>query len=212
MSVKKIATIGVLCAMAMVVNILIHFPIVPAASFMNYDPKDIVIVTGGFIMGPMAVVIMSSICSVLELMIRGGTIIDLIMNIFSTCAFACTAALIYQKKHTKKGALLGLLSGVAVSIVVMMLWNYIVTPIYYQMPREAVVAMFPAIFLFNILKYGLNAALTLALYKPLVTILRRSSLVEKHGNEKKSGKGMVLLGLFLAVTILCIVLSIKGLI
>lgn len=212
MSVKKIATIGVLCAMAMVVNILIHFPIVPAASFMNYDPKDIVIVTGGFIMGPMAVVIMSSICSVLELMIRGGTIIDLIMNIFSTCAFACTAALIYQKKHTKKGALLGLLSGVVVSVVVMMLWNYIVTPIYYQMPREAVVAMLPAIFLFNILKYGLNAALTLALYKPLVTILRRSSLVEKHGNEKKSGKGMLLLGLFLAVTILCIVLSLKGLI
>lgn len=212
MSVKKIATIGVLCAMAMVVNVLIHFPIVPAASFMNYDPKDIVIVTGGFIMGPMAVVIMSSICSVLELMIRGGTIIDLIMNIFSTCAFACTAALIYQKKHTKKGALLGLLSGVVVSVVVMMLWNYIVTPIYYQMPREAVVAMLPAIFLFNILKYGLNAALTLALYKPLVTILRRSSLVEKHGNEKKSGKGMLLLGLFLAVTILCIVLSLKGLI
>lgn len=212
MSVKKIATIGVLCAMAMVVNVLIHFPIVPAASFMNYDPKDIVIVTGGFIMGPMAVVIMSSICSVLELMIRGGTIIDLIMNIFSTCAFACTAALIYQKKHTKKGALLGLLSGVVVSVVVMMLWNYIVTPIYYQMPREAVIAMLPAIFLFNILKYGLNAALTLALYKPLVTILRRSSLVEKHGNEKKSGKGMLLLGLFLAVTILCIVLSLKGLI
>lgn len=212
MSVKKIATIGVLCAMAMVVNVLIHFPIVPAASFMNYDPKDIVIVTGGFIMGPMAVVIMSSICSVLELMIRGGTIIDLIMNIFSTCAFACTAALIYQKKHTKKGALLGLLSGVLVSVVVMMLWNYIVTPIYYQMPREAVIAMLPAIFLFNILKYGLNAALTLALYKPLVTILRRSSLVEKHGNDKKSGKGMLLLGLFLAVTILCIVLSLKGLI
>lgn len=212
MSVKKISTIGVLCAMALVVNILIHFPLVPAASFMNYDPKDIVIVTGGFIMGPMAVVIMSLICSVLELMFRGGTMIDLIMNIFSTCAFACTAALIYQKKHTKQGALLGLLSGVVISVAVMMLWNYIVTPIYYQMPREAVIAMLPAIFLFNALKYGLNAALTLALYKPLVTILRRSSLVEKHGNEKKSGKGMVLLGLFLTVTIICIILSVKGLI
>lgn len=212
MSVKKISTIGVLCAMALVVNILIHFPLVPAASFMNYDPKDIVIVTGGFIMGPMAVVIMSLICSVLELMFRGGTVIDLIMNIFSTCAFACTAALIYQKKHTKQGALLGLLSGVVISVAVMMLWNYIVTPIYYQMPREAVIAMLPAIFLFNALKYGLNAALTLALYKPLVTILRRSSLVEKHGSEKKSGKGMVLLGLFLTVTIICIILSVKGLI
>lgn len=212
MSVKKIATIGVLCAMAMVVNVFIHFPLVPAASFMNYDPKDIVIVTGGFIMGPMAVVIMSLICSTLELMFRGGTVIDLIMNVFSTCAFACTAAFIYQKKHTKKGALLGLLSGVLVSVAVMMLWNYIVTPIYYQMEREAVIAMLPAIFLFNLLKYGLNAALTLALYKPLVTILRHSALVEKHGNEKKNGKGMLILGLFLTLTIVCIILSLKGLI
>ena len=212
MSIKKIATIGILCAMAIVVNLLIHFPLVPAASFMNYDPKDIVIVTGGFIMGPMSVVIMSLICSVLELMYRGGTIIDLIMNVISTCAFACTAAFIYQKKHTKSGALIGLVLGVAVSVAVMMLWNYMVTPIYYSMPREAIIPMLPAIFLFNLLKYGLNAALTLALYKPMVSILRRSSLVEKHGNNKNTSKGMFVLGLFLTATIICIILVIQGII
>lgn len=212
MSIKKISTIGVLCAMAMVVNLLIHFPLVPAASFMNYDPKDIVIVIGGFTMGPMTVVIMSLICSVLELMYRGGTVIDLIMNVFSTCAFACTAAVIYKKKHTKKGALLALVAGVAVSVVVMMLWNYLVTPIYYNMPREALMPMMPAIFLFNALKYGLNAAITLALYKPLVSILRKSSLLEKHGNEKGAGKELALLGLFLTATIIGIILAVQGII
>ena len=145
-------------------------------------------------------------------MYRGGTVIDLIMNVFSTCAFACTAAVIYKKKHTKKGALLALVAGVAVSVVVMMLWNYLVTPIYYNMPREALMPMMPAIFLFNALKYGLNAAITLALYKPLVSILRRSSLLEKHGNEKGAGKELALLGLFLTATIIGIILAVQGII
>ena len=53
MSTKKITTVGMLCAMAMIVNVLISFPIVPAVSFLRYDPKDILIVIGGFIYGPM---------------------------------------------------------------------------------------------------------------------------------------------------------------
>ena len=41
MSTKKITTVGMLCAMAMIVNVFISFPIVPAVSFLRYDPKDI---------------------------------------------------------------------------------------------------------------------------------------------------------------------------
>ena len=44
MSTKKITTVGMLCAMAMIVNVFISFPIVPAVSFLRYDPKDILIV------------------------------------------------------------------------------------------------------------------------------------------------------------------------
>ena len=65
MSTKKITTVGMLCAMAMIVNVLISFPIVPAVSFLRYDPKDILIVIGGFIYGPMTSFLMSFICSVL---------------------------------------------------------------------------------------------------------------------------------------------------
>ena len=32
--------------MAMIVNVFISFPIVPAVSFLKYDPKDILIVIG----------------------------------------------------------------------------------------------------------------------------------------------------------------------
>ena len=104
MNTKKITTIGILCAMAVVINVLIHFPMVPAVSFLSYDPEDIIIVIGGFIYGPMISLLMSGITSVLELMYRGGTILDVVMNMVSTCAFACTAAFIYKKMHNKKGA------------------------------------------------------------------------------------------------------------
>ena len=52
-STKKLTTIAILSAMAMVLNLLIQFPIVPALSFLSYDPKDIIIVIAGFIYGPM---------------------------------------------------------------------------------------------------------------------------------------------------------------
>ena len=139
LSTKKITTIGMLSAMAIVVNLLIHFPIVPAVSFLNYDPKDIVIVIGGFIYGPAVCFIMSAITSVMEIMFRGGTILDVLMNMISTCTFAVTAAYFYKRNHTKKGAIIGLSIGVVACSISMLLWNYIVDPIYFQMPREALV-------------------------------------------------------------------------
>ena len=100
MSTKKITTIGVLCAMAMVTNLLISFPLVPAASFLKYDPKDIIIVMGGFIYGPLTSFLMSFICSILEIMFKGGNALDVLMNMVSTCTFACVAAYAYHKQHT----------------------------------------------------------------------------------------------------------------
>ena len=101
MSTKKITTVGMLCAMAMIVNVFISFPIVPAVSFLRYDPKDILIVIGGFIYGPMTSLLMSFICSIFEIMLKGGNILDVLMNMVSTCSFACMAAFVYKKvqKH-----------------------------------------------------------------------------------------------------------------
>ena len=98
MSTKKITTVGMLCAMAMIVNVFISFPIVPAVSFLRYDPKDILIVIGGFIYGPMTSLLMSFICSIFEIMLKGGNILDVLMNMVSTCSFACIAA-VHKKVH-----------------------------------------------------------------------------------------------------------------
>ena len=154
---KKITTIGMMCAMAMVMNLLLHFPIIPAVSFLNYDPKDIVIVIASFIYGPFSAFVMSAICAVLDVMLRGGTILDVLMNMIATCMFSCVAGAIYKKEHTKKGALIGLGTGVILTTISMLLWNYIITPIYFGISREAVAAMLiPGILPFNLIKYGIN--------------------------------------------------------
>lgn len=212
MSTKKITTVGMLCAMAMVVNLIIHFPIVPSVSFLNYDPKDIIIVIGGFIYGPFICFIMSAITSVLEIMFRGGTILDILMNMISTCTFALTAAYFYQKNHTKKGAVIGLTLGIIGCTISMLVWNYIVDPIYFQMPREAVVAMLPAIGLFNVIKSGLNMAVTLFLYKPIVTILRNTNFVEKNSQEVSISKEIMIIAAFIFITALVFILVFQGII
>ncbi|MBQ4343720.1 MAG: ECF transporter S component, partial [Erysipelotrichaceae bacterium] len=124
-----------------------------------------------------------------------------------------TAALIYRKNHTKNGAVLGLGAGVIVTVAVMMVWNYIVTPIYYGMPREAVVAlMIPGLLPFNLLKYGLNAGITLVLYKPIVNVLRRFKMVESGSGKAGKQKGMLMLGLFIVLSLAGVILAMQGLI
>lgn len=212
MNVKEMTTLGILSALAMILSLLAFFPLVPAVPWLTYDPKDIVIVIGAFIYGPFAAFLMSCICSVLEIAFKGGTLIDVLMNVISTCSFACVAAAIYKKNRSKKGAIIGLVSGVVVMTICMTIWNYIVTPIYYNMEREMVVSLWlPGIVLFNILKATLNAGITLLLYKSVVTILRKTHLVEGHEQQSK-GSVLLIIGLFITVSIIFVVLAIQGII
>ena len=213
LTTKKLTTLGMLCALAIIVNMMIHFPIVPAVSFLSYDPKDVVILIGGFIYGPSSAVLMSAIVSVLELMYRGGTFIDVLMNMISSLAFVLPASYLYKKNRTKKSAVQGLIIGIFVNVAVMLVWNYIVTPIYYKMPREAVVALLlPGILPFNFIKSSVNACITLAIYKPLVSILRKGKFLSTNNDERKLSKEALYIGLFIALTLFFFYLGFKGII
>ncbi|MBO5228626.1 MAG: ECF transporter S component [Lachnospiraceae bacterium] len=218
-NVKRITMIGLFSAIAFA---LMYFGRIPVVLFLKYDPKDIVITLGGFIMGPLSALIISVIVSLIEMFTASDTgIIGFIMNVLSTCSFACVAALIYQKKKTLKGAVIGLVAGCVLMVAVMLLWNYLITPLYMKCTREQVVELLlPAFLPFNVLKGGLNAAFTFLLYKPVVTALRKSGLVEM-GSAKaeskegaKSGKniGMKLVALVVIAACVLWVLVLKGII
>ncbi len=174
---RKITIIGVLTALCLISVALIRIPIV---LFLKYEPKDVIITIGGLIFGPAVSFMTSFLTSLLEMFVLSDTgILGMIMNVLASVCFACPAVIIYRKGRSMKSAILGLFTGAMIMTAVMILWNYIITPIFLKVPREEVVKLLvPAILPFNLIKSGLNSGLILLLYNPIVTALRKRSLVE----------------------------------
>ena len=181
---KKITTIGMLCALAYALVATIRIPLI---LFLEYEPKDVIITIGGLIWGPFISCLVSSIVSTIEMItISEDGIYGLIMNILSSCSFACTAAFIYQKRRKRSGMILGLLGGYFFMVIVMLLWTYLIAPIYMGYPRETVAKLLlPAFLPFNLIKGGLNTAIIMILYPPILTSLEHSRLAEAPVSSTK---------------------------
>ena len=210
-SVKEMVLIAMLAAIAYVIMTLIRIPVV---LFLKYEPKDVIITIGGFLLGPMAAFITSFVVSLVEMVTVSDTgPIGALMNLLSTCSFACTASLIYKKRHTLSGAIGGLLVGALVMVGAMILWNWLITPLYMGVERSVVEGMLLTAFLpFNLLKAGLNTALVLVLYKPLVTALRKANLAPSQAKPTGNGTktGALILGFVLLATCVLLLLVFQG--
>ena len=210
---KKLTTIGMLCTLAYVSVVVGRIPLV---LFLKYDPKDIIIVIGGLIFGSLTSFAVTVIVSVVQMFTISGTgVLGCLMNIISSCSFACTAAFVYKKKHKLSGALIGLFCGWSCQVVIMMIWNYLIAPIYMGYPREAIVELLiPAFLPFNLIKGGLNAAITMLLYKPAVTALRRSNLIEskRDSDKMRINIGVLLVALLMIITCVLLILSFNDII
>ena len=213
MSTKELTTLAMLTAIAYALVCTVRIPIV---LFLKYEPKDVVITIGGFLMGPMAVLISSSIVALIEMFTISDTgIIGCIMNFLSTCAFAVPAALVYKRRHTMAGAIAGLAVGTVTMVATMLLWNYLITPLYMTgTSRSDIAGMLMPVFLpFNLLKAGLNSAFILLLYKPLVVSLRKAGLLPATGSGAKSAKfGVTIFAALLLTTCVLFVLVLRGII
>lgn len=186
MDTKKMVVLAVMAALAYIVMVVVKFPVV---LFLKYEPKDVIITISGFMFGPLASLVTSAVVSLIEMVTVSDTgPIGALMNFIGTSAFACTAAIIYKKFHTIKGAFAGLCISTLLMTIVMLAWNYLITPIYMGMPREAVAEMLvPAFLPFNLLKGVLNSALTMLIYKPLANIMRKAHILPE--TQKSNGEG-----------------------
>ena len=202
MDTKTVVSLAMLTGIAFVV--MLASKLMPGVMFLDFDFKDVVICIGGFTYGPVAAALISIAVAFIEMITISHTgFWGFLMNVLAPGAFCCTASAIYQKLHTKKGAVIGLFGGIAALVVIMLLWNWLITPIYMGLPRADVVAMLPTLFLpFNLAKGGMNMAATLLLYKPVVTALRKSGLVppSQASESKKFSLGFLLFSLALLAT------------
>ena len=214
---KQLVTLAMLSAIAYAVMFMSKA--LPSVNgFLDFDFKDVIICVGGFIYGPLAAALMSILVAFIELVTISSTgLWGFLMNCLATCAFCCTACYVYKKRHTQRGAVLGLALGVVCLVVVMLLWNFLITPIYTGYPREVVTAMLLPVFLpFNLAKGGMNMAVTLLLYKPIVTALRRAKLAPPSHSQGQPGKkdsaGSLLFSAALLATFVTLALVLMGVI
>ena len=206
--IKKLSILAMLCAFAYVVVVVARIPVI---MFLKYEPKDVIITFGGFLYGPVAALLISAVASFLEMITISETgWIGFVMNVLSTASFACVASLIYKKKHTLSGAVWGLITGTASMILVMIAWNYLLTPLYMGTPRADVATMLLPVFLpFNALKGTLNSALVLLLYRPLITGLRAANLFPRSEViQKPKTSSKIILWIVAALLVAACVLAI----
>ena len=206
-STKKLVGIAVFAALAFGVTLVFRIPV----SFLTFDAKDAILVVASFIYGPIAAVVMSLITSLLEISISDTAVIGAIMNFISSATFAGIASLIYKRKRTFNGALIGLFTSVAVTTAVMMLMNILITPFYMGVERSVVISMLPTVLLpFNFAKTLMNGAIAMLIYKPVAIALRRAKLLDGNSMDTKFGKQSVItiilgtLSLAVAITVFII--------
>lgn len=212
---KKLVTVSMLAAIAFVCVAVIRIPVV---AFLKYEPKDCIIAIAAFLYGPAASTAITVAVSFIEMITISDTgIIGFFMNVTATLLFTLPAALMYRRKKTFSTAITGLLLGTALMSAGMILWNYIMTPLYMGWPRADIAAMLAPVFLpFNLFKGGLNTAITLLIYKKIAQILRKLGALEPSSGETghKSKKSLAITATCAAavITLVFVLLAWRGII
>ena len=190
---KKIVQIAMFSAVALVIYYL-DFPVPFMPPFIKLDVSNVVCLFAGFTTGPIGGLLVCLIKNVIHTVIKGlGTTMGIgdIFDFVTSAAFTLTSSLIYKKIHTKKGAIIGCIIGTLVFAGISLPLNYfIVYPIYakafggmeaimsaYQAILPSVGNIFSALCIFNlpftIIKGIICAGLTIVIYKPLITAIRK---------------------------------------
>jgi len=165
---------GILAAIAVVLVVVVHFPVIPAVSFLEYDPADIPILLGTFAMGPVQGLAIITVVALIQAFGLGGNgIYGALMHIIATGTYIIVAGTIYKKKKTKKRAIIALACGCIAWILIMIPANLFITPAFMGAPRSVVATYIPMICLFNLIKSSINSFLTFVLYKRVSGILHK---------------------------------------
>lgn len=195
---KFMIKVAMLTAVASVIYYL-DFPVPLMPSFIKLDLSNVVSLFAGFTLGPVGGLLVCLLKNIIHIAIKGmGTTMGIgdIFDFVTGATYAVTASLIYVKNHTKKGALIGCCVATVLYTLVSLPLNYFVTyPIYakafggmeaimgaYQAILPDVGNLFAALCIFNVpftlVKGILCSVVTMVVYKPLITVLRKSRLID----------------------------------
>ena len=182
-NIKKISVTAVLCALAYLCMFVFRFKV----SFLTFDFKDAILSVIAFLYGPLYGVVSALVVALTELITVSDTgLYGFIMNFLSSAAFAGVCGIFYKYKRTLFGAIIGALCGMFTMTAVMLIANIFITPLYMKVPQSVVIGMIPSLLLpFNLLKGAFNAAITMIIYKPITSALKKTGLMSGRGGTHK---------------------------
>ena len=167
-SIRKLTVMAMLVAVSVILVYVCHFPLIPAAAFLEYDPADIPILIGTFDYVPIAGLIFPIVTSAVPALIVSAQsgIYGFLMHVISTSALCLTAGVLYKFMRTRLGASIALICGTLAMGLVMLVANHFITPIFMGVPASVVDGMLLTVFLpFNLAKAGINSVITFFVYK-----------------------------------------------
>ena len=158
-------------------------------SFIQMDLSELPALIGAFAMGPWYGVIICLIKNLIHLLITTTGGVGELSNFILGAAFVLPAGLIYQRKKTKKNAVIGSVLGAAFMALLSVASNYfIVYPVYTAfLPMDTILAMYQEILpsadtllkclvIFNMpftfVKGMLSVIITLLIYKHISPIIK----------------------------------------
>ena len=190
----KLTVTAMLSAVAFIL-MFIEFPI-PALipSFVKLDISDLPELLAAFSLGPVYGVAVTFLKNLLHIVFKGtsSAYVGELCNFLLGAVFSLVAGFIYQRKKSRKSALIGAIIGAVLMAIVSVPMNYyVVYPAYvvcYGMPLEAIIGMYRAILpsadslikcltIFNMpftfCKGMLDVLLCFLIYKPLSPLLHK---------------------------------------
>lgn len=187
---RALVRIAMLSVIAFVLMLLeIPLPLVPP--WLKFDLGDLPALIGSFALGPIAGIVIEFLKVALFFVTRGTTSggVGELASFILGASLVVPAGLVYMRNRTRKGAALGLLTGIIVFSAMGVIANiYILLPFYQTvMPLEVILGMaskanpsiqslndivLMGVLPFNIIKGVLTSAATLILYKYVSPLLR----------------------------------------
>lgn len=168
--VRNTVFLAVSAALAVVLMLTVRFPLFAAAPFLEYDMGDIPVLIATVLAGvPGGLAVLATVSVIQALTVSASSgFVGCIMHLLASGAYVIAAGLIYKTKKNVPSLIAGLCVGAVLMTLVMIPCNLVLTTYFLGTPVEAVKQMLlPVIIPFNLIKGVINAAVTLALYKPL---------------------------------------------
>ena len=187
---KLIAGCGVLIAASVILQYIeFGLPIVP--SFLKFDFSDLPALIGSFAYGPIAGVLICLLKNLIHLAVSQSGFVGELSNFILGSIFVGVAGLIYNRKKTKKNAIIACVVGSVAMAIVSVPSNYfIIYPLYYNVlnfPEVAILGMYQlilpstnsileALVIFNLpftlVKGLIDSLICILIYKPLRKYLK----------------------------------------